>query len=165
MREIIRDALSALRSSWLMFYFVPALLAIGVFIYLLLTGAEINLFNGIIETISIFAAFMFTLIFVIVDHFVKRKEVKISGNDEDKNYINRYRVFARDSVAMISFSIILAGVIIILQIIFPQIKSDSILVKASINFVLVFLLAQYAVLILLIIKEMYAMLTDDIESK
>lgn len=164
MRDILKDAFSALNSSWLVFYLMPGVVSIGIFLYLWISEKDFCLYNGIIETIGIFAAFMFTLIFVIVDHFVKRKETRNGLDDEEKNYIARYREFAQNSVAMISFSILLAGGIILLQIILPQIKVECSLVNAITNSVFAFFLIQYAVLILLIIKEMYAMLTDDIES-
>ena len=164
MREILKDALLTLKSSWFAFYVLPGMVAVGIFLYQWLYKTEFNLYEGIIETIGIFAAFMFTLIFVIVEHFVKRKETRTSQNEEDKNYIARYRKFARDAVAMISFSILLAGGIIFFQIIIPNLEIKCALTNYFANSIMAFFLFQYAILILLITKEMYAMLTDDIES-
>ena len=164
MKDIIKDALVALKSSWLWFYLFPAILALGTFLCLRYTDVSFNLYGGIIETIGIFAAFMFTLVFIIVEHFVKRKEAKPALNEDEKNYISRYRKFAQKSVAMISFSILLAGWVIFLQIIFSQVVSDCKIVSSITNSVFSFFLAQYFVLILLIVGEMYAMLTEDIES-
>ena len=164
MRDILKDALLTLKSSWFAFYMLPGMVAVGVFFYQWFYKTDFNLYDGIIETIGIFAAFMFTLIFVIVEHFIKRKETRKSQNEEDKNYIAKYRQFARDAVAMISFSILLAGGIILFQIIIPNIEIKCAFANYIANSIMAFFLFQYLILILLIIREMYAMLTDDIES-
>ena len=67
--------------------------------------------------------------------------------------------------AMTSFSIFLAGLIIILQLLMSQFLDKKVIVDAVLNSVFSFFLVQYAVLIVIITKEMYAMLTEDLESK
>ena len=165
MRDIIKDAMSVLLKSCFSFFVIPFLSACGIFVYIWKFQNDFNIIEGAIDPIGIFAAFMFTLIFIVVEHFLKRKETYGTSNEEDRRYIEHYRSFTRSSVALITFSILLAGGIIVFQIVFSQIRISEVILKAAINAIFSFCLVQYAVLVLLIIKEMYAMLTDDIESK
>lgn len=165
MFDIIKDALKVLKSSWLTFYIIPILIAGSVFVYIWKVDEDMNLINGVIDPIGIFAAFMFSLIFIIVEHFLLRKEKYTTDNDEDIRALSGYRVFAKDAVAMTSFSIFLAGWIIILQLLMSQFLDKKVIVDAVLNSVFSFFLVQYAVLIVIITKEMYAMLTEDLESK
>lgn len=165
MRTIIKDALAILRQHFILFFILPLFIACGIFVYILKCQNQFSIINGAIESIGIFAAFMFTLIFVVVENFLKRKEKFNTNNDEDKRYLEVYRSFTQVSVALITFSILLAGLIIILQILFSQINTSNLIVRATVNASFSYFLVQYAVLIVLITKEMYAMLTEDIESK
>lgn len=164
MWDIIKDAFNELKQYSILFFCVPALISIVLFLFTWLRGVNLNIYDGIIETIGIFSAFMFTLIFVIVEHYIKRKEAISSNNEEDVNYVERYRNFARSNVSIISFSILLSGIIILMRIIFPQISKLDRIWNALFSSLLVLFILQYFILIAIITKEMYAMLTDDIES-
>lgn len=165
MRDIIKDAMTVLLKTWFVFFVIPFLSACGIFVYIWKFQNNFSVIEDAIDPIGIFAAFMFTLIFIVVEHFLKRKEAYSTLNEEDRRYIDNYRRFTRSSVALITFSILLAGGIIVLQIVFSQISISSVILNAAINAIFSFCLVQYAVMVLLIIKEMYAMLTEDIESK
>lgn len=165
MFDIIKDALKVLKSSRLSFYFLPILISGGVFLYIWKVDADLNLINGVIDPIGIFAAFMFSLTFIIVEHFLLRKDRYSTENEEDIRAVSGYRVFAKDAVAMTAFSIFLAGLIIVLQLLMSQFLDKKVIVDAILNSIFSFFLVQYAVLIVIITKEMYAMLTEDLESK
>ena len=160
MRDIIKDAMTVLLKTWFVFFVIPFLSACGIFVYIWKFQNNFSVIEDAIDPIG-----MFTLIFIVVEHFLKRKEAYSTLNEEDRRYIDNYRSFTRSSVALITFSILLAGGIIVLQIVFSQISISSVILNAAINAIFSFCLVQYAVMVLLIIKEMYAMLTEDIESK
>ena len=88
-----------------------------------------------------------------------------SENDEDKRYLETYQDFTRDTVSRIAFSIFLAGWIIILAFILPQIKGECIWWIMIRNVIFTFFLLQYVSLIIVVVKDMYAMLIEDTESK
>lgn len=163
MFEIIKSALTSLKDSVILFYVIPAVLAIGVGLYTLYVDQSLNLFRDIVGPIGIFSALMFSVIFIVVDHFLKRKVDFKGGNDEDKRYLENYQDFTRNTVARISFSIFLAGLIIILAYILPQIKASNIWWFSIRNSFFSFFLLQYIALIIIVVKDMYAMLIDDTE--
>jgi len=165
MCEIIKKALSSLKESWGLFYMLPGILAIGVGVYTYLCDNTIDLFGDVVGPIGIFSALMFSVIFIVVEHFLKRKVDLNSENDEDKRYLENYQDFTRNTVARISFSIFHAGLIIILAFILPQIKGTNIWWASIRNVVFAFFLLQYIALIIIVVKDMYAMLIDDTEPK
>lgn len=165
MREIVNKALSSLRESWGLFYLLPGILAIVVGIYTCLCDKTIDLFGDVVGPIGIFSALMFSVIFIVVEHFLKRKVDFSSENDEDKRYVDNYQDFTRNTVARISFSIFLAGLIIILAFILPQIKETNVWWVSLRNTIFAFFLLQYIALIIIVVKDMYAMLIDDTEHK
>jgi len=165
MFEIIKSALASLKDSVILFYVIPVVLAIVVGLYTLYVDQSLNLFGDIVGPIGIFSALMFSVIFIVVEHFLKRKVDFNSGNDEDKRYLENYQVFTRNTVARISFSIFLAGLIIILAFILPQIKASNIWWFSIRNSFFSFFLLQYIALIIIVVKDMYAMLIDDTEQK
>lgn len=165
MCEIIKKALSSLSESWGLFYLLPGILAIAVGAYTYYCDSSLALFGDVVGPIGIFSALMFSVIFIVVEHFLKRKVDFNSGNDEDKRYLENYQVFTRNTVARISFSIFLAGLIIILAFILPQIKASNIWWFSIRNSFFSFFLLQYIALIIIVVKDMYAMLIDDTEQK
>lgn len=165
MFEIIRRALSSLRESCGLFYGVPTVLSLGIGVYTYFVDKSINLFGDVVGPIGIFSALMFSVIFIVVEHFLKRKVDFNSNNDEDKRYLENYQDFTRDTVSRIAFSIFLAGWIIILAFILPQIMGENIWWIVSRNAIFTFFLLQYVALIIIVVKDMYAMLIEDTESK
>lgn len=165
MRDIIKDALYSLKDKWIAFYLIPLLLSISLGLYTLKVNPDFIITDDIIGPIGIFSALMFSVIFIVVEHFLKRKSERTSNKDEDVRYIENYREFAKNVVAMIAFSIFLAGWIILLSLVLPKISFEVMWFVPIKNAIYSFFLLQYVALIIIVVKEMYAMLTDDIESK
>jgi len=117
MFEIIKKALSKLKESLWLFYLLPGVLALAIGTYTYFFDKSLNLFGDVVGPIGIFSALMFSVIFIVVEHFLKRKEDYSSDNDEDVRYLRNYQDFTKDTVALISFSIFLAGWIILLAFI------------------------------------------------
>lgn len=165
MFEIIKRALLSLRDSCGLFYVVPAILSLGLGAYTYFVDKDINLFGDVVGPIGIFSALMFSVIFIVVEHFLKRKVDFNSENDEDKRYLETYQDFTRDTVSRIAFSIFLAGWIIILAFILPQIKGQCIWWVMIRNVIFTYFLLQYVSLIIIVVKDMYAMLIEDTEPR
>lgn len=164
--DIINDALAFLKGKIGIFFILPSILALVIGFLSLGGGIVFNYFDKVIEPIGIFSALLFSVLFIVVEHFLKRKEkLDFSKNEEDLQYLERYKDFTRNIVAVISFSIFIAGVVIFLALVLPQIKISNTWWIAVRNSVFCFFVIQYVIMILLVVKEMYAMLTDDIESK
>lgn len=165
MLEITKRALASLKNSIALFYVIPAVLSICVGIYTFWVDRALNLFGDVVGPIGIFSALMFSVIFIVVEHFLKRKVDFDSENDEDKRYLENYQDFTRETVSRIAFSIFLAGWIIIIAFIFPRINCDCIWWVISRNALFTFFLLQYIALIVIVVKDMYAMLIEDTEPK
>lgn len=164
--DIINDAFVFLKGKKGLFYILPLVLALTIGSYSFWSGNTFSIFDKVIEPIGIFSALLFSVLFVVVEHFLKRKEkLYNSKNEEDIQYLKRYKDFTRNIVAVISFSIFIAGVVILLALVLPLIKITSTWWLAVRSFVFCYFVIQYLVMIFLVVKEMYAMLTDDIESK
>ena len=165
MFEIIKKALSTLKGSCGLFYLLPGGVALAIGTYTYFFDSSLNLFGDVVGPIGIFSALMFSVIFIVVEHFLKRKEDYSSDNDEDVRYLRNYQDFTKNTVALISFSIFLAGWIILLAFLLPQIKVENIWWTSIRNFVFSYFLLQYVALIIIVVKDMYAMLIDDTEQK
>jgi len=164
--DIINDALAFLKGKKVLFFYLPSVIALVSGSFPFWGGNAFNIFDKVVEPIGIFSALLFSVIFIVVEHFLKRKDkLYYSKNEEDIQYLERYKKFTRNIVAVISFSIFIAGVVIILALVLPLIKISNSWWLAARNFVFCFFAIQYIVMILIVVKEMYAMLTDDIESK
>lgn len=163
MREIISEALTSLGKEKVWFYILPAVFAVAVGIFTFFSNTEIDVFADVIGTIGIFSALMFSVIFIVVEHFLKRRVDYNSENDEDKRYIENYQKFTKEVVTRISFSIFLAGLIIVLAFALPQLPFTAKWFLALRNALFLFFLLQYAGLIIIVVKDMYAMLIDDTE--
>ena len=164
MLEIIKKALASLNESYGLFYVFPLLLSLGVGVYTYCVDKDINLFGDVVSPIGIFSALMFSVIFIVVEHFLKRKVNFNSNNDEDKRYLEYYQDFTIKTVSRIAFSIFLAGWIIIIAFILPRIKGDFIWWIIVRNVLFIFFLLQYVALIIIVVKDMYAMLIEDVDS-
>lgn len=165
MMEIIKKALASLGDEKWLFYIFPVFLAVGMGCYTYFVDTSINLFVDVVGPIGIFSALMFSVIFIVVEHFLKRKVDYSSKDEEDERYLKNYKDFTRNTVARISFSIFLAGLIILLAFVLPQIKIEVPWFKAVRNTLFIYFLLQYVALIIIVVKDMYAMLIDDTEQK
>lgn len=165
MREIISKAWVSLVKEKFWFIILPSVLALAVGGLTWFSDSEVKVFTDVIGSISIFSALMFSVIFIVVEHFLKRRMDYNSDNEEDKRYILNYQEFTKEVVTRISFSIFLAGLIIVLACILPQLPFTNHWYLAIRNALFVFLLLQYAGLIIIVVKDMYAMLIEDTEKK
>ncbi len=165
MLEIIKRALTSLNESYVLFYIFPAVMSFGIGAYTYFIDKNIDLFGDVVGPIGIFSALMFSVIFIVVEHFLKRKVDFNSDNDEDKRYLENYQDFTRDTVSRIAYSIFLAGWIIILAFVLPRINVENIWWLTGKNTVFTFFLIQYVALIIIVVKDMYAMLIEDTEQK
>lgn len=163
MFEIIKNALASLSKSWTIFYLFPCIIAIGSGVYTLFVDPSVDVFGDVVGPIGIFSALMFSVIFIVVEHFLKRKDAYNSEDDEDKRYLENYQGFTRETVARIAFSIFLAGWIILLAFLLPQIRIEGVWWPSLRNVFFAFFLLQYIALIIIVVKDMYAMLIDDTE--
>lgn len=163
MYEIIIKALSQLKGSSGLFYVFPTLLAIAVGVYTMFCDPFLDLFGDVAGPIGVFSALMFSVIFIVVDHFLKRKKNFSSTSDEDKRYIGNYKDFTHKIVVLISFSIFLSGWIIFLVFLLPRIDFTNVWWQSIRNSFFTFFLLQYVALVVIVVKDMYAMLIDDIE--
>lgn len=165
MREIISKAWASLAGEKFWFIVMPAILALAVGCLTWFSDREVKVFADVVGSIGIFSALMFSVIFIVVEHFLKRRMDYNSENEEDKRYVENYQKFTKEVVTRISFSIFLAGLIIVLAFILPQLPFTNMWYLAVRNAVFVFLLLQYTGLIIIVVKDMYAMLIDDTEQK
>ena len=125
--------------------------------------------SDVISGIGLFAGLMFTLLFVVTTNYKNRKQqLENDSNEETKNYIRRYHTFTESAVALISYSIVKAGVIIFFTIVYNAL--DSIINNSGHDWAIFLMSAfleifwiQFIIVITRILREMYVMLYDDIE--
>lgn len=161
MFEIIKQALSSLKDSIGIFYIMPIFFSCGIGAYTYWVDKTINMFGNVAEPIGIFSALMFSVIFIVVEHFLKRRTNFCRDNEEDKRYLEYYQDFTRNTVARIAFSVFLAGWIIILAFVFSQINVDNTYWISIRNIFFTYFLFQYVALIIIVVIDMYAMLIED----
>lgn len=172
LREIIKDGYKAVKSDssifacFILFLLIP--LGIVTATWYFEYKIEKDILSNIIGGIGLFAGLMFTLLFIVANNFKSRKLQVDSDEEEDVEYIERYKVFAENIIAMISLSIIYAGILVVLIVIYSlSIKSyfgNDIYTCASeyLSAIIIVLLSHFMLIIIRILKEMYAMLYDDI---
>jgi hypothetical protein len=169
------NANSTTKIYWLYLYLLPVLfslllLSLGLFI-------EKEIASYFITSISIFAGLFFSLLFIVTDKYNAKKdnlkEITESGDEETRNYLKRYKNFSTFLIRQISFTIILAIVLILsLSIIyfypqFPQIngcvwKYVKLTGKYLLNGIIYYWIMQFIVFLIVILSNMYVMLLDDI---
>ena len=150
--------------------FALVLLSLGLFI-------EKEIASYFITSISIFAGLFFSLLFIVTDKYNtkkdKLKELTEEGDKEACNYLIRYKNFSKFLIRQISFTIVLAVVLILtLSIIyflplFPQMDSMiwkyfKLIAKYLLNGIIYYWSAQFIVFLIVILSNMYVMLLDDI---
>lgn len=171
-KDIVYDGYKSIKgnSSFLLFVLIYILspIAIAAFVWCKHWSISNDITSDIIGGIGLFAGLMFTLLFVVTSNYKNRKE-QLSSNQDDEtvNYIERYRKFTENTVALISYSIIKAGIIIIITIFYAsnnEVDNNHFftLYQKILNGLLVIHLFQFMLVITRILNEMYAMLFDDI---
>jgi hypothetical protein len=170
--EICKDGTNAIRGKskkitfCLIYWFAPIVLAVTLWYFDYVISKDIS--SDIVGGIGLFAGLMFTLLFVVTNSYRTRKEqLSKEESEESKNYLTRYNTFAQETVSLISYSIVKAGLIILFTLAYVSLLAYecnnllAIFTKAC-NALLVIQLIQFAIVITMILKEMYAMLYDDI---
>jgi hypothetical protein len=169
------NANSKTKIYWLYLYVLPILFSLVLLLLGLFIEKEIA--SYFITSISIFAGLFFSLLFIVTDKYGTKKddlkEITEQGDDEIRNYLKRYKNFSTFLIRQISYTIVLAIVLIILLSIvyfypqFPQIdcciwKYTKLAGKYLLNGVIYYWIAQFVVFLLVILSNMYVMLLDDI---
>jgi len=185
------NANSTTKIYLLYLYGLPILFSL----FLLLLGLfiEKEIASYFITSISIFAGLFFSLLFIITDKYKAKKDnlkdtvitakegnlkefaitEKDDDDDEVRNYLRRYKNFSIFLIRQISFTIILAVILILsLSIIyfspqFPQMdclvwKYFKLIAKYLLNGIIYYWSAQFIVFLTVILSNMYVMLLDDI---
>jgi len=187
------NANSTTKVYLLYLYGLPILFSLLLLLFGLFIKKEIA--SYFITSISIFAGLFFSLLFIVTDKYKAKKDslkdiiIKETATKDDLkafaiiakedndcevlNYLKRYKNFSIFLIRQISFTIILAVVLILsLSIIyffpqFPQIdcslcKYIKLTSKYLLNGIIYYWCAQFIVFLIIILSNMYVMLLDDI---
>lgn len=190
--ELLKDGFSEIRVSPKIFYtifwhlFFPIMLSI---IFLLLSVTIDNdIISNIISAISIFSGLLFSVIFVVTENYSKRKnQISRNQSDEAQSYLKRYKDFTEQITTLILFSVAIAIISIVFLLLYIFLMKANLqglqVVKEVKEFietgdidyskvksiVLIFLqissfifLYNYLLTIITLVKEVYAMVFDDI---
>ena len=144
-----------------------------------------DIISYLISFISIFAGLFFALIFIVVDKFNVRRNTFTTNNDEDVNYIERYKLFSIRFINQISYlilvSILLILIMIFISVIIPcnsfdlfdannKVLITSEFVKYSLwvicytfsYFFLYTFFIQYILMLVLLVINLYRMMMEDV---
>jgi len=168
--EIRSDAVRAVRkdtstlSFVIVYYAFP--LVCAAFVHWIGYGINTKLFGNLISGISLFAALLFSIIFVVSNNLNARKQQFTTEDEENKRYVKNYKEFANNLVALISYTIVKAILIVILLIAsdayYDYLGEKSNLTIQIIWDVLIVLMVHFLLYIIIILKEMYVMQYEDI---
>lgn len=172
-KDVICDGYKSIRGDSNKFVFVLIYLLLPLLFGGLMSIMDYkisgNVTSDILGGIGLFAGLMFTLLFVVTSNYKNRKDQLSGNNDEENiNYIKRYHSFTEDAVSLISYSIVKAGLVIIITIVYVSVLSENVyeqghnLLIRILSGILIMQLLQFLMIIVRILKEMYAMLYDDI---
>ena len=190
--ELLKDGFSEIRVSPKIFYtifwhiFFPIMLSI---IFLLFSVTIDNdIISNIISAISIFSGLLFSVIFVVTENYSKRKnQMRRNQSDEAQSYLKRYKDFTGQITTLILFSVAIAIISIVflllyiflmkanlqgLQVVkevkefietgnidYSKVKSIVLLFLQTLSFIFLYI---YLLTIITLVKEVYAMVFDDI---
>lgn len=190
--ELLKDGFSEIRVSPKIFYtifwhiFFPIMLSI---IFLLFSVTIDNdIISNIISAISIFSGLLFSVIFVVTENYSKRKnQMRRNQSDEAQSYLKRYKDFTGQITTLILFSVAIAIISIVflllyiflmkanlqgLQVVkevkefietgnidYSKVKSIVLLFLQTLSFIFLY---NYLLTIITLVKEVYAMVFDDI---
>jgi len=119
--EIRKDAIEAIKkdsnlfSFYLFYYLIP--LGLAILVHLIKYDINTNLFGNLISGISLFAGLLFSIIFIVSSNFNSRKVELDKREEENKRFLNTYKAFASNIVALISYTVIKSIFIIIILIV------------------------------------------------
>ena len=185
--ELIHDGYSEIKISQnnicsIIFHFIVPISISLIFIFFNITIDDVFVSN-VISSISIFSGLLFSVIFILLENYNKRKD-KIGNNPPEElvRYVNRYKDFTSKISTIILFSIVVAmiSIIILLLIIFIlKIKLSNInyefifsyknqliqlkkILLCILQTICITLLYNYFLIVINLIKEIYAMVFDSI---
>lgn len=171
--EIRKDAISAIKvdtkiySFYLTYYIVPFILAFTI--HWIKYDIDTSLFSNLLSGISLFAGLLFSIIFVVSNNFNNRKFELDNKEEENQRFLNNYRAFASNIIALISYTVVKSIMIIVILIFSDAIYSyngdKANLLLRIIWDVLIILLYHFLFYITMILKEMYTMQYEDINRK
>ena len=187
--ELIRDGFIEIKVCLnlycnLFFHFILPLTISFVFAFFSIKFDN-DIISNIIGSISIFSGLLFSVIFVVTENYSKRKaDLSNNFNEEAKSYLKRYKDFSKHISTLILFSILIAMCSIIFLLLFLFVTKASmngiiineglfkffenykIEVKENIlmviqTLILIFLF-NYLLTVVALIKEIYAVLFDNV---
>ncbi len=186
--ELIRDGFIEIKVCLnlycnIFFHFILPLTISFVFIFFNVS-LDNYIISNIIGSISIFSGLLFSVIFVVTENYSKRKnDLSNNFNEEAKKYLKRYKEFSKHISTLILFSILIAMFSIVLLLLFLFISKASIygldvygkifellknteitkeLILQTLQVLILIFLFNYLLTIINLIKEVYAMLFDNI---
>ena len=147
------------------------LLAVGIFI-------TNDIATYLITSISIFAGLFFGLLFIVTERYnAKKEQLKEDENEEVRYYLIRYKNFSKFLIRQISYTIVLALLLIFLMALIyfsPQVPRFHLcgygelirtICKYIFNGVIYYWGSQFLIFIIVILGNTYVMLSDDINNK
>ena len=185
--ELIHDGYSEIKISQnniysIIFHFIVPISISLIFIFFNITIDDVFVSN-VISSISIFSGLLFSVIFILLENYNKRKD-KIGNNPPEEliRYVKRYKDFTSKISTIILFSIVVAmiSIIILLLIIFIlKIKLSNInyefifsyknqliqlkkILLCILQTICITFLYNYFLIVINLIKEIYAMVFDSI---
>lgn len=190
--ELLKDGFSEIRVSSILYYSIfwhfvfPIVLSL-VFV-LFSIKLDNDIISNIISSISIFSGLLFSVIFIVTENYSKRKNLlNTNSNEEAKSYIKRYKDFTNHITTLILFSVAVAVISIVLLLIYlffvkanlqglqiskeliEILRNGNIDYSKSKSLILILLqilsfifLFNYLLIIITLIKEVYALVFDDI---
>ncbi len=168
--EIRNDAIKAISDRdgkiwvFIFYYGLPILVSYILFKYNYRLNKEVS--GNLISGISLLSGLMFSLLVVITNNYSRRRSKLNHKEDEHVRYLENYKSFSNNLIAVISY-VVVKSIVIIVFLVFANSYYEYIDQKIDIVFklswsVIYILLIQYVIFVLYIIKNMYAMLYDDI---
>jgi len=190
--ELLKDGFSEIRVSSklsysILWHFAFPLLLSFIFVLFSIT-IDNDVISNIISSISIFSGLLFSVIFIVTENYSKRKSHMINDyNDETKSYLKRYKNFTEHITTLILSSVAIAiiSIVCLLMYLFvvkvnlqglkvdkeikeiiergsidySKVKSVALSTLQMLSFVFLF---NYLLVIITLVKEVYAMIFDDI---
>lgn len=188
LKELLKDGLKEIilsdKKLYSILFHIILPLAIAVVFILFNVFFDNDIISNLISSISIFSGLLFSVIFVVIENYSKRREgLGTNPNEEKKNYLKRYKIFAEQVTTLILFSVAIASITVIILLIyllfskgdmsilkdifdlsnittdFRQIKISGLWFLQILSFISLF---NYLLVIIVLINEVYKMIFEDI---
>lgn len=170
--EILRDGISSFSSRKKKFkylLFIPLIIVVPAVEFFNLS-IDSDSTNTLISSLSIFTGFFFTLIIYVADKANnKKRDLKLSIQEEDQRLLKRYLDFTENLIIQISFSIVLSIIIIFILMFsqidfnqFSELKEISFWLKKILDTMVFYCVVVLLIYLLLIVSNMYAVLLHEV---